>query len=48
MVQLRETLDIIDKNYKFINLHDYLAIVNRSVFFQNAIDGHDKGTFTMG
>ena len=48
MLQLRETLDIIAENYKFIDLHDYLAVVNKAVFFENAIDSKTKGNFTIG
>ena len=48
MLQLKETLDIIAENYKFIDLHDYLAVVNKIVFFENAIDSKTKGNFTIG
>lgn len=48
MLQLRETLNIIAENYKFIDLHDYLAIVSKVVFFENAIDSKTKGKFTIG
>lgn len=48
MLQLKETLDIIAENYKFIDLNDYLAIVSKSVFFENAIDNKIKGNFTIG
>lgn len=48
MLQLKETLDIIADNYKFIDLNDYLAVVNKIVFFENAIDNKTKGNFTIG
>ena len=48
MLQLKETLDIIAENYKFIDLNDYLAVVNKIVFFENAIDSKTKGNFTIG
>ena len=48
MMQLKETLDIIAKNYKFIDLHDYLAVVNKVVFFENAVDSKVNGNFIMG
>lgn len=48
MLQLKETLAIIADNYKFINLNDYLAVVNKIVFFENAIDNKTKGNFTIG
>lgn len=48
MLQLKETLDIVAENYKFIDPNDYLAIVNKSIFFEHAIDSQSKGTFTMG
>ena len=48
MLQLRETLDIVAENYKFIDLHDYLAVVSKAVFFENAVDCKTKGNFTIG
>lgn len=48
MLQLRETLNIIAENYKFIDLDDYLAIVSKVVFFENAIGSKTKGNFTIG
>ena len=48
MLQLKETLDIIAENYKYIDLDDYIAIVSKVVFFENAIDSKTKGNFTIG
>ena len=48
MLQLKETLDIVADNYKFVDPDDYLAIVNKVVFFENVIDSKTEGTFTMG
>ena len=48
MLQLKETLDIISDNYKFVDPNDYLAIVNKIVFLENAIDNKTKGNFIIG
>lgn len=48
MLQLKETLDIIADNYKFVDTNDYLAIVNKVVFFKNAVDSKTKGNFIIG
>ena len=48
MLQLKETLDIIDENYKYIDHHGYLAVVNKAVFFENAISSKTNGNFTIG
>ena len=48
MLQLKETLDIIAENYKSIDPNDYLAVVNKAVFFENVIDIKTKGNFTIG
>lgn len=48
MLQLKETLDIVAENYKFIDPSDYLAIINKAVFFEHAIDSKTKGAVTMG
>ena len=48
MLQLREILDIIKKEYPFVDHNDYLAAVSKTSFFEFVIDGSTKGTFTMG
>ncbi len=47
MLQLRDILAIIKNEYPFINHNDYLAAVSKGIFFEFAIDGNTKGTFTM-
>ena len=48
MLQLRETLELIKKNYadKFENT-GYFAAVNKGTLFAFAIDGKDHGSFTL-
>lgn len=48
MLELKEILDIINENYNFIDLHDYVAVVNKAVFFKNVIDSKTNGSFTIG
>ena len=48
MLQLRDILAIIKKEYPFIDHNDYLAAVSKASFFEFVIDGNAKGTFTMG
>ena len=48
MLQLKETLDLIDKEYPNINPNFYLAAVSKTTFFEFVIDGNTKGTFTIG
>ena len=48
MLQLRDILAIIKKEYPFIDHNDYLAAVSKTSFFEFVIDGNTKGTFTMG
>ena len=48
MLQLRRTLEIIKLHYPFIDINDYLAVISKGKFFEFAIDGNEKGTFTMG
>lgn len=48
MLQLRDILSIIKKEYPFIDHNDYLAAVSKTSFFEFVIDGNTKGTFTMG
>ena len=47
MLQLRDILAIIKKEYPFIDHNDYLAAVSKTSFFEFVIDGNTKGTFTM-
>ena len=48
MLQLRDILDTIQKEYPQIDHNDYLAAVSKSSFFEFVIDGNAKGTFTIG
>ena len=48
MLQLRDILDIIKKEYPSIDSNDYFATVSKSTFFEFVIDGNPKGSFTMG
>ena len=48
MLQLRETLDMIAENYESINHNNYLAIVAKTTFFENAIMNKTKGSFIIG
>ncbi len=48
MLQLRETLELIEKNYAAEhNATGYFAAVNKGALFGIAIDGKDTGTFTL-
>ncbi len=47
MLQLKETLGIIEKEYPNINPEAYLAAVSKTTFFQFAIDNKQNGTFSM-
>ena len=47
MLQLKETLDIIEKEYPNINPNNYLAAVSKTTFFEFVIDNKQNGTFTM-
>lgn len=46
MLQLKETLDIIEENYGAID-DDYLAIVSKAIFFENVIANKTQGNFTI-
>lgn len=48
MLQLRDILDTIQKEYPHIDHQDYLAAVSKSSFFEFIIDGNTKGSFTIG
>ena len=48
MLQLRETLGIVAQNYESIDPNEYLAAVNKAVFFENAVDSKTKGGFILG
>lgn len=48
MLQLRDTLDDIAENYKFTDPDTYIAIVDKSTFFSNALAGKKHGTITVG
>ena len=48
MLQLRETLELIEKHYvdEYAQSHYFAAIV-KGVFFTLAIDGKETGDFTL-
>lgn len=48
MLQLKETLDLIAETYPFADPDDYLAIINKAIFFEYAVDSKTKGMFTLG
>lgn len=48
LLQLRETLDMVADNYAKINLGEYLAIVSKAVFYENAIMNKNQGKFIVG
>ena len=46
MMQLKETLDLIEKHY--VDLHDgYFAAIVKGDLFRFAIDGRETGSFTL-
>ena len=47
MLQLKETLDLIEKEYPDINPNTYLATVSKTTFFEFVIDNKQKGTFAL-
>ncbi len=47
MLQLRETIDVIGEYYEKLNCGDYLAIVSKVVFYENAIINKNQGGFTI-
>lgn len=48
MLQLRETLDLIEKHYEDEFLRtDYFAAINKSTLFNFAIDGKENGSFSL-
>ena len=48
MLQLKETLDLIEKNYaEEYERTGYFAAVNKGTLFAFAVDGKDNGTFTI-
>lgn len=48
MLQLRDILDIIKKEYPSIDSNDYFAAVSKSTFFEFVIDGNTNGSFIFG
>ena len=49
MLQLRETLGMIEKNYSgAFEKSDYFSAIRKSVLFNFAIDGKKSGSFTLG
>ena len=47
MLQLKEILDLIEKEYSDINHNTYLAAVSKTTFFEFAIDNKQNGTFNL-
>lgn len=47
MLQLKETLDLVEKEHPNINPNTYLAAVSKTTFFEFVIDNKQNGTFTM-
>ena len=48
MLQLRETLDLIDKHYSAQYAHsNYFAAIAKGTLFSFAIDGKETGTFSL-
>jgi hypothetical protein len=49
MLQLKETLGMIEKNYSgAFEKSDYFSAIRKSVLFNFAIDGKKSGSFTLG
>ena len=48
MLQLKETLKVIDEEYGDDFDLDYLAIISKSVFFEYVIDNKTNGSFKLG
>ena len=48
MLQLKDTLDYIEKNYvkEFERTH-FFALIDKSKFFSFAVDGKEAGGFTI-
>ncbi len=48
MLQLRETLDLIEKNYKReLERSEYFAAISKMVLFNFAVDGNENGSFRL-
>ena len=48
MLQLKETLEIIEKNYtKFYDAAGYFAAVSKGTLLSFAVDGKDTGSITL-
>lgn len=49
MLQLREDLDLIEKNYPLaMECGNYFSAIRKSTLFEIAIDGKNNGSFTVG
>ena len=48
MLQLRETLNIAKENYDIDCKADYIAIISKPAFYENAFDNKTLGSFTVG
>lgn len=46
MMQLKETLELIEKNYADLH-HGYFAAIIKGDLFRFAIDSHETGSFTL-
>ena len=48
MMQLKETLELIEKHYRAEYTHsDYFAAIAKGTLFSFAIDGKETGSFTL-
>ena len=48
MLQLRETLDLIDKHYAAqYERNNYFAAISKAAFMSLVMDGKEAGSFTM-
>ncbi|MBQ4119088.1 MAG: hypothetical protein IJD45_01705 [Clostridia bacterium] len=47
MLQLKETLDLVEKEYPNINPNTYLVAVSKTTFFEFVIDNKQNGTFNI-
>ena len=46
MMQLKETLELIDKHYVDLH-HDFFAAIVKGDLFRYAIDSHEAGSFIL-
>lgn len=48
MLQLKDILNVIKKEYPHINPNNYVAAISKVTFFEYAVDGKNNGSFIMG